>query len=370
MMKTKVLFPLLILSLLCVAAAVTAQSGGSQPSSQPVEPPVEKRLRNVRQLTDGGENAEAYFSGDGRSLIFQSKRDGRGCDQIYTMRTDGSGVRMVSTGEGTTTCAYLFPSGRRILYASTHLAGKECPPPPDRSQGYVWAVYPGFDIFSADEDGRNLRRLTSTPGYDAEATMSSDGRKIVFTSVRDGDLDIYSMDPNGRNVRRLTSELGYDGGPFFSRDGKRIVYRAYHPKTPEQVARYKKLLSENVIEPANFEIWVMDADGRNKRRVTNFGAASFAPYFTPDGRRIIFSSNLENPRGRNFDLYLVNLDGTGLERVTYSEVFDGFPMFSPDGRRLVFASNRDAKKAGDTNVFIADWVETPEDAARPAPPSR
>jgi TolB protein len=367
-MSTKILLPLLFLP---VIVSVAAFSVAQQPESNPahnsatksandaaaVELPGEKRLRNVRQLTDGGENAEAYFSGDGRTLIFQSKRDGRRCDQIYTMRADGSGLRMVSTGEGTTTCAYLFPSGKRLLYASTHLAGKECPPPPDRSRGYVWAIYPGFDIFSADPDGRNLRRLTATPGYDAEATMSADGRRIVFTSMRDGDLDIYSMDADGRNVKRLTSELGYDGGPFFSRDGKKIVYRSYHPKTPEQIARYKQLLAENVIEPANFEIWVMDADGGNKRRVTNFGAASFAPYFTPDGRRIIFSSNLENPRGRNFDLYLVNLDGTGLERVTYSEVFDGFPMFAPDGRRLVFASNRNAKKAGDTNVFIADWVE-------------
>jgi TolB protein len=358
-MSTKIPLPLVLLLVLAAAAFSAAQNPAGGPANNPpaVEPPGEKRLRNVRQLTDGGENAEAYFSGDGRSLIFQSKRDGRRCDQIYTMRADGSGLRMVSTGEGTTTCSYLFPSGKRILYASTHLAGKECPPPPDRSKGYVWAVYPGFDIFSADPDGRNLRRLTAAPGYDAEATMSTDGRRVVFTSTRDGDLDIYSMDADGRNVRRLTSELGYDGGPFFSRDGKKIVYRAYHPKTPEQVARYKRLLAENVIEPANFEIWVMDADGRNKRRVTDFGAASFAPYFTPDGRRIIFSSNLENPRGRNFDLYLVNLDGTGLERVTYSEVFDGFPMFSPDGRRLVFASNRNAKKTGDTNVFIADWIE-------------
>jgi TolB protein len=350
-MRAKILFPLV--ALLC--AASFAQD--SKQNASPIELASEKRLRNVRQLTFGGENAEAYFSGDGRRLIFQSKRDGRRCDQIYTMRADGSDLRMVSTGAGATTCAYLFPDAKKLLYASTHLASGECPPAPDRSRGYVWAIHPGFDIFAADADGKNLKRLTSTPGYDAEATMSTDGKKIVFTSVRDGDLDIYTMDADGKNVKRLTAELGYDGGPFFSRDGKRIVYRAHHPQTPEQIARYKQLLAENVIEPARFEIWVMDADGRNKRQVTNLGVASFAPFFHPDGRRIIFSSNHPNPRGRDFNLFVINTDGTGLEQVTFNDTFDGFPMFSPDGRRLVFASNRNAARAGDTNVFIADWVE-------------
>ena len=354
-MRTKILFSLALFVSLWPTVFSAAQSTANKPS--PVELPSEKRLRNVRQLTFGGENAEAYFSGDGRRLIFQSKRDGRQCDQIYTMRSDGSDVRMVSTGAGATTCSYIFPSGKRILYASTHLASKECPPAPDRSRGYVWPIHPGFDIFAADSDGKNLKRLTSTPGYDAEATVGTDGKKIVFTSVRDGDLDIYTMDADGRNVRRLTTEPGYDGGPFFSRDGKRIVYRAYHPRTPEQVARYKQLLSENVIEPNNFEIWVMDADGRNKRQVTRLGVASFAPYFLPDGRRIIFSSNHPNPRGRDFNLFLVNADGSGLEQVTFNDTFDGFPMFSPNSRKLVFASNRNAAARGDTNVFIADWVE-------------
>lgn len=361
-MSTKILSPLALFVVLLVAVLPAAQTGGPSPAtpapdSSAVELPAEKHLRNVRQLTFGGENAEAYFSGDGRRLIFQSKRDGRRCDQIYTMGADGSGQRMVSTGAGATTCSYIFPSGKRILYASTHLASAECPPAPDRSRGYVWAVHPGFDIFTAEADGRNPKRLTSTPGYDAEATVSADGKKIVFTSLRDGDLDIYTMDADGKNVKRLTTELGYDGGPFFSRDGKRIVYRSYHPKTPEQVARYKQLLAENVIEPARFELWVMDSDGRNKRRVTDLGVASFAPYFHPDGKRIIFASNYPNARGRNFDLYLVGIDGGGLERITYHETFDGFPMFSPDGRKLVFASNRNAARPGDTNVFIADWVE-------------
>ena len=354
--------PLLALPFVCLVLA--AAFVAAQPPARPrpdtpndVELAAEKRLKNVRQLTFGGENAEAYFSGDGRRLIFQSKSGGFGCDQIFTINVDGSGRRLVSTGEGATTCSYIFPDGSRVLYASTHLASSECPPAPDRSRGYVWAIHPGFDIFTARPDATDLKRLTETPGYDAEATMSADGKRIVFTSMRGGDLDIYTMDADGRNVRRLTDALGYDGGPFFSRDGRRIVYRSYHPKTPEQIARYKQLLAENVIEPNTFEIWTMNSDGTGKRQVTNLGVASFAPYFTPDGRRIIFSSNYPNARGRNFDLYLVNEDGTNLERVTHHESFDGFPMFSPDGRRLVFASNRNARQRGDTNVFIADWVE-------------
>lgn len=323
----------------------------------PLERPDEKHLRNVRQLTFGGENAEAYFSADGSELIFQSRRDGRECDQIYTMRTDGSGVRMVSTGMGRTTCSYFLSKQKRILFSSTHLGGRECPPRPDFSKGYVWPIYSTFDIFTARVDGSDLKQLTRAPGYDAEATVSKDGRKIVFTSTRDGDLDIYTMDANGRNVRRLTTEQGYDGGPFFSDDGRQIVYRAYHPQTPEQIARYRQKLAEGVIEPTVFELWVMNADGSNKRQVTRLGAASFAPYFFHNGERIIFSSNVNDPKGRNFDLYMVNTDGTGLERITFNETFDGFPMFSPDGRRLVFASNRNAKTRGDTNVFIADWVD-------------
>jgi TolB protein len=319
----------------------------------------ERRLQNIRQLTFGGENAEAYFSPDGKKLIFQSKRDGRGCDQIYTMNIDGSDVRMVSNGDGRTTCAYYLNRGKKILYASTHLASRECPPNPDFSLGYVWAIYPSYDIFTANSDGSNIRRLTNSNTYDAEATVSPDGKRIIFTSMRDGDLDLYVMNANGKNVRRLTTELGYDGGAFFSPDGRQIVYRAYHPKTEAEIARYKQKLAENLIEPNNFEIWVMNADGTNKRQVTRLSAASFAPFFTPDGKRIIFSTNYfdNTPRKRNFDLALINVDGTGLERVTFEETFDGFPMFSPDGKKLVFASNRNAKTQGDTNVFIADWVE-------------
>jgi TolB protein len=345
------------IALLFSTATILSSQPGVAPAQDGLALPAEKHLHNIRQLTFGGENAEAYFSGDGQQLIFQSKRDGRACDQIYTMNADGSNARMVSTGQGRTTCSYFFPTKQRILYSSTHMGAKECPTPPDYSHGYVWAIYPTYDVFTARPDGSDLKQLTSTPGYDAESTFSIDGKKIVFTSMRDGDLDIYTMDADGKNVKRLTTELGYDGGPFFSRDGKQIVYRAYHPQTPAEIARYKQKLAENLIEPTVFEIWVMNSDGTNKRQVTHLGAASFAPYFFPDGKRIIFASNVNDPKGRNFDLYAINVDGTGLEQITFNETFDGFPMFSPDGKKLVFASNRNGKVKGDTNVFIADWVD-------------
>ena len=316
--------------------------------------PGETHLANIRQLTFGGQNAEAYFSSDGRRLIFQSTRDGRTCDQQYTMRTDGSDLRRVSNGMGKTTCGYFMDGDRRIFYASSHLADSACPPTPDMSAGYVWRL-DDYDIFVANADGSGALRLTSTPGYDAEGTLSPDGRTIVFTSVRDGDLDIYTMYVDGSNLRRLTTGLGYDGGPFWSHDGTKIVYRAFHPEAPEQQAEYRNLLARNLVRPSRMELWVMNADGSGQQRITVLGGANFAPFFTPDDRRIIFASNHTNPRGRNFDLYLVNVDGTGLESVTTYGDFDGFPMFSPDGRTLVWASNRNGRERGETNIFIADW---------------
>ena len=347
----------LLVFLLPWLSVVTLSSEIASTQTTDLALPQEKHLRNLKQLTFGGENAEAYFSADGRKLIFQSTRGGRECDQIYTMNIDGSDVHLVSTGEGRTTCSYFFPNGKRILYSSTHLGAKQCPPRPDFSKGYVWAVYDTFDIFTANPDGSGLKQLTNTPGYDAETTITRDGKKLVFTSKRDGDLDIYTMDANGKNVKRLTNELGYDGGPFWSYDGKQIVYRAYHPQSEKEKSDYIALLKQNLIRPTVLDIWVMNADGSNKRQVTHLNKASFAPYFFPDGKRIIFSSNYADPKGRDFDLYLIKTDGTGLERVTYNDTFDGFPMFSPDGKKLVFASNRNARTRGDTNIFIADWVE-------------
>lgn len=334
-----------------IASAITS------PVQLPLHHQQESHLRNVRQLTFGGENAEAYFSTDDLWLIFQGHEGTDTCDQIYTMDTQGGRKRLVSTGKGRTTCGYFFADGQRILYSSTHLESAACPPLPDYSRGYVWPLYPSYDIFTANRDGSGLRRLTSAPGYDAEATISRDGHKIVFTSVRSGDLDIYTMDSDGSHVKRLTHEVGYDGGAFFSADGKQIVYRAYHPADPKEIEDYRALLRDALVRPTRLDLYVMDADGSNQRQVTNNGAANFAPFFHPDGKRIIFSSNLADPSGRDFDIYLINVDGTGLERITYAEGFDGFPMFSSDGSKLVFASNRNQQKQGDTNVFIADWVE-------------
>lgn len=346
---------------LAIAPALGLAPGGARAGETPRDGPApvveERHLRNIRQLTFGGENAEAYFSRDDARLVFQSTRPPFECDQIFAMGADGSDVRLVSTGKGRTTCAYFFPDGSRVLYSSTHLASPECPPKPDMSRGYVWALHDTFDIFTARLDGSDLRRLTDAPGYDAEATIAQDGSRIVFTSTRDGDIDLYSMKLDGSDVRRLTTTVGYEGGAFFSPDAKRIVYRAHHPETPAEIEDYKALLAKGLIRPTRLEIWVMDADGANARQVTKIGAASFAPYFHPSGEKIIFSSNAHDPKGRDFDLYLVNLDGSGLERVTFNPTFDGFPMFSHDGKKLVFASNRNGKVRGETNVFIADWVE-------------
>jgi len=315
----------------------------------------ETHLQNLKQLTFGGQNAEAYFSHDGSKIIFQSTRSPFECDQIFTMNVDGSDVKLLNSGKGRTTCGYFFPDGKRIIYASTHLAGPTCPPAPDRSKGYVWPIYPSYEIFSANLDGSGLRRLTKNPGYDAEGTISPDGRKIVFTSMRAGDLDIYTMNADGSGIKRLTGEKGYDGGPFFSWDGKTIAYRAYHPKTIDEVKEYDALLKQHLIKPTRAEIFLMAADGSNKRRVTNNGAANWAPFLHPNNRQIIFSSNLHDPERRSFSLYLVNTAGTGLERITYDARFDSFPMFSRDGRKLVFASTRNAKEPREFNIFIADW---------------
>jgi TolB protein len=347
-----------VLAALCAAVLVAGPATRASSPSRTIAPdPREKHLGPLLQLTDGIENAEAYFSFDGRSLVFQSRRPPYGCDQIFTMRTDGTGQRRVSTGKGRTTCSYYLPGDKRILFSSTHLGSDACPPPADMSHGYTWALYPDYDIFVAGGDGSPVERLTTTPGYDAEATVSPKGDRIVFTSMRDGDLDIYTMKVDGSDVRRLTSELGYDGGPFFSPDGTLVVYRAYHPRTRAEIDDYKRLLAKNLIRPTKLEIWVMNADGSGKRQVTNLDAASFAPFFHPSGRKIIFSSNYGDPAGREFDLFMVNLDGTGLERVTYAAGFDGFPIFAPDGKRFVFCSNRHDTKSGETNVFITDWKD-------------
>jgi TolB protein len=323
-----------------------------------VEPdPNETHFGPLRMLTDGGENAEAYFSFAGDRLVFQSTRPPYDCDQIFTLDIETAETQLVSTGLGRTTCAYFLPGDHWIVYASTHLADPACPPPPDMSRGYVWPIDPGYDIFRARADGSGVERLTDAPGYDAEATVSPLGNKIVFTSMRDGDLDIYTMNVDGSEVIRLTDGIGYDGGAFFSPDGSKIVYRTRHPEDPQEIADYPALLAAGLIRPSKLEIWVMDADGANKTQVTDLGVAAFAPFFHPSGEKIIFSSNFGDPTGREFDLWMVDLDGSNLERITFTEGFDGFPMWSPDGKTFVFCSNRHNSKPGETNVFVTEWKD-------------
>lgn len=334
--------------------------------------PRERHLADLRQLTFGGENAEAYWSPDGKKLIFQSTRDGGACDQQYVIDLESGDVRRVSNGQGKTTCGYfLFPQPppsqpARVLFASTHAAGEACPPKPDRSQGYVWPL-DEFDIYTALEDGSDLRPLIQGKGYDAEATVAFDGSRIVFTSTRDGDLELYTAKLDGTDIRRITDAPGYDGGAFFSPDAKKLVWRASRP-TGAALDDYRALLAKGLVRPSALEIFVADADGQNARAVTKNGRANFAPYFLPDSRRILFASDFSTPEGArgmpNFDLYLVDSEAppsdTGappVERITYYEGFDSFPMFSPSGEYIVFASNRFGEKPGETNLFVARWVE-------------
>jgi TolB protein len=365
-----------------VAFSRQRAAGQENPANKPADKPSvfysgEKHLENIRQLTFGGESAEAYFSIDDKYLSFQHQGQFHDpvthkpvgpnipCDQIYTMPVPAFGAKftyvvpkLLSNGQGRTTCSYYFPDGRRILYSSTFAAGAACPPPPDYSLGYVWPIYNTYAIYTAKPDGSDIRPLTNAPGYNAESTITRDGKHIVFTSTRNGDLDVYTMDADGSNVKQLTHELGYDGGPFWSYDGKKIVYRAEHPQTPEQIKDYKDLYARGMIRPGNLELWVMNADGSNKHQVTHNGAANFAPYWFPDNKRIIFASNLGNQKDpAGFDLYMVNEDGTGLQQITTYPGFDAFPMFSSDGKRLVWGSNRNGTEPHETNVFIADWAE-------------
>jgi Tol biopolymer transport system component/Zn-dependent M28 family amino/carboxypeptidase len=358
-------FALLLLTFLLLAGCA---SGGAVP----VDPMVpaggisypddsrEPHLTNLRRLTNAGQNAEAYFSADGQRLIFQSTLPGvTECDQQFTMTLDGQNLERVSTGTGRTTCGYFYDGGSRIVYSSTHHGAEACPAPPDYSMGYVWALY-DYDIYTATDEGGDVTRIFGSPAYDAEATLSPDGESIVFTSARDGDLEIYTMRTDGSEVRRLTDEVGYDGGPFYSPDGTKIVYRAHHPEDPAAVEDYRRLLADGLIRPSQLDVWVMDADGSDKVRITDNGAANFGPFFHPSGERIVFASNMHDPTGRDFDLYLINVDGSGLERVTVHPDFDGFPMWSPaDPSTFVFASNRGGNVEGETNVYLADWVEDP-----------
>ncbi len=328
--------------------------------------PDEKHFKNMRQLTFGGDNAEAYFGFDNSHITFQrtNTKEGVECDQIFygDIPKDAKkkfSYKLVSTGKGRTTCAYLMPDKKHFLYASTHKASDACPPTPDRSKikKYVWPIYDSYDIYVADFNGHITKQLTNTPGYDAEGTVSPKGDKIVFTSMRNGDIDIYTMNIDGTDVKQITHTLGYDGGACFSPDGKKIVWRASRPQTEEEIKEYKDLLAQGLVMPTKMEVFVANVDGSDAHQVTHLGKANWAPSFAPDGKRIIFASDYEYERGFPFNLYLINIDGTGLEKISHDGSFDAFPMFSPDGKKIIFSSNRNNGNGHDTNVFVADWVE-------------
>lgn len=359
MKKAQVLLLCIVLSNGCIKKVEDQKTDNSPDSTADSSSVVtifegESRISNIRQLTFEGQNAEAYFSNDGSELILQATYEGMGCDAIYRMNADGSNIRKISSGEGATTCPYIAPDGKSIIYASTHLSGAECPPKPDMSRGYVWPLYKSYDIFKADPDGSNLIRLTETPGYDAEGVYSSQGDKIIFTSVRTGDLELFTMDPDGKNVEQLTDMPGYDGGAFFSLDGEWICWRASRPEG-KALQDYQSLLESGLIRPSHLEIYVMNLKEKKPIQLTDNGAANFGPYFHPNGKEVIFCSNVADPKGRNFDIFMVNTETREVEQVTHNPTFDGFPMFSHDGSKLVFASNRNNKVKGETNIFIADW---------------
>ena len=343
-----------------------AQTGPKLDPKTLLYPGEEKHLSNVRQLTFGGDNAEAYFSFDNSMITFQSsnKAWGDSCDQIFVFNLSKGNMRSsppqrITAQEGRTTCSYFMPGDTSVLFASTHEGMKGCPPvPPRREDGkYVWAIYPEFDIYVSDLQGRIFDKLTDTPGYDAEATVSPDGRRIVFTSMRSGDLELYTMDTDGSDLVQITNELGYDGGAFFSPDGKKLVFRASRPKSDEEVTVYKELLNENLVQPTNMSLYVCNVDGSGLTRVIDLPNASWAPFFHPSGKKIIFSSNHKSQRGLPFNLWMVDEDGKNLQQVTFDGMFDAFPMFSPDGRKLIFSSNRNNNGTRDTNLFIADWKD-------------
>lgn len=350
---------ILIAAALASAAACERTPAEQSPIVARTADSSETRLSNLRQITFGGENAEAYWSADGEWITFQSTRDGRACDQQFVIRADGTGLKQVSDGRGKTTCGWFFPSGERLLFASSTAHDESCPVRPDPSAGYVWPL-DRYDIYTVNRDGTDLKRLTNNNVYTAEAILSPDGSKIVFTSLKDGDLEIYTMNADGTDVRRLTNSVGYDGGPWWSPDGTKIVYRAHHPKDSTELAQYRALLAQGLIRPSKVELFVMNADGSDQRQVTNLGGANFGPSWSPDGTKIIFSTNFFAPRSGNFDLFLVDATASmagpdNVERVTFEGTFDGFPIFHPNGKQLLWASNRFAATRGETNLFVADF---------------
>lgn len=325
----------------------------------------EKHFKSIKQITFGGDNAEAYFSPDGKKISFQSNNAkwGLSCDQIFMMdlqkplKDSTEKPQLISTGKGRTTCSYFMPDKKHILFASTHAVNDSCPPVPHVKGKYIWAIYNSFDIYVADLKGKIVKQLTDAPGYDAEATVSPKGDKIVFTSTRSGDIELWVMDIDGKNQKQVTKELGYDGGAFFSPDGKKLIFRASRPKTEEEIKEYKDLLAQGLVAPTNMELFTCNADGSDLQQVTHLGKANWAPFFHPSGKKVIFSSNHHSQKGYDFQLYMIDLDGTGLEKITSESLFNAFPMFSPDGKKLIFSSNRNNGGTRDTNLFLAEWQD-------------
>jgi Tol biopolymer transport system component len=352
----------LFLIALVICKFVIAQ----QPVADSTQYTGEKHFKNIQQLTFGGDNAEAYFSFDGKYIIFQrtNPKEGIECDRMFIGKVPKYGekftYKQVSSGKGRTTCGAFLKDGKHIIYASTYLGGDSCPPLPDRKKygnKYIWPIYNSFDIFLADTSGKIIKQLTKEKGYDAEGTISPDGKTMVFTSVRDGDLDLYLMDLKTLKVKRFTNTLGYDGGAWFSPDGKKIIWRASRPKTETEIKEYKEFLALDLVAPTNMEVWTANIDGSNAHQVTSYGQANWAPAYMPDSKRIVFASNHEYKRGFPFNLYTINEDGSSLTKVSRDKGFDAFPMFSPDGKKIIFCSNRNNGGTHDTNIFIADWVE-------------
>ena len=348
------------------ALETPTKQGTADAESDSLIYPGEKYFKSLRQLTFGGDNAEAYWSFDDNQLVFQSTFEGwnTSCDQIFLydlarQYEEGEQPKLISTGKGRTTCSYFLPGNQQIIYSSTHHYDEACPPTPERRADgkYVWPIYPEFDIFTADLQGNLLSQLTDTPGYDAEPTVSPKGDKIVFTSMRSGDLELYTMNIDGSDVRQVTDALGYDGGAFFSPDGTKLIFRASRPTTDEEIKVYQDLLAEGLVQPTQMELFVCNVDGSDLRQITELGNANWAPYFHPSGEKVIFSSNHESKRGFPFNLYMINIDGSGLEKISHDPTFDSFPMFSFDGKRLAFSSNRNNGGTRETNVFVAEWQD-------------
>ena len=364
-MKFRVL-SLLLLSIFSVSCTTKNSNKADKltAGNDPLIFPEEVHFKSIRQITFGGDNAEAYWSFNDQQLVFQSNNKAWGveCDQMFLMNVNETFSKkvppMISTGKGRTTCAYFLPDNKHYVYGSTHLGGEECPPAPLRKNGrYVWPIYDSYDIFVSDLEGNIVNQLTNEKGYDAEATVSPKGDKIVFTSTRSGDLELYTMNIDGTDVKQITDELGYDGGAFFSPDGTKLIFRSSRPKSEKEIKAYKDLLAQGLVEPTEMELYICNSDGSDLRKLTDLGNANWSPFFHPSGEKILFSSNFEAERGFPFNLYMIDLDGKNLKRITHGETFDAFPVFSNDGKWLAFSSNRNNGGGRDTNLFIAEWQE-------------